>query len=81
MVERAQTLAESGDWRLACKLADWAHHAAPHDTKIKLFRGHLYQARAAEETSTMTVGIYNSVAREMGIEMKNQATFSAQEKN
>ena len=81
LVERARTLAESGDWRLACKLADWAHHAAPHDTKIKLFRGHLYQARAAEETSTMTVGIYNSVAREMGIEMKNQATFSAQEKN
>jgi hypothetical protein len=28
----------------------------------------------------MTIGIYNSIAREMGIEMKDQPTFSAQEK-
>ena len=79
LMERAQILSESGQWRLACKLADWAHHAAPNDTDIKLFRGKLYQARTNHETSTMTIGIYNSIAREMGVEMKDQATFSAQE--
>ena len=79
LMERAQILSESGQWRLACKLADWAHHAAPNDPDIKLFRGKLYQARTNHETSTMTIGIYNSIAREMGVEMKDQATFSAQE--
>ncbi len=77
---RAQALAAAGDLRLACHLADWAWTAAPDDEAIRAIRGDIYARRAAEERSTMAVGIFRTTAREMGVELEDQATFAAQQR-
>ena len=80
LMERAVELAAQEEWRLACKLADIAFNSDPTDKETMLRRGMLYSERAKVETSTMTVGIFNSTAREMGILPNSDNTFSAQEK-
>lgn len=80
LMERAVELAAQEEWRLACKLADIAFNSDPTDKETMLRRGMLYSERAKVETSTMTVGIFNSTAREMGILPDSDNTFSAQEK-
>ena len=80
LMQRALELAEQEEWRLACKLADIAFNSDPTNPTIMQNRGKLYSERAKVETSTMTVGIFNSTAREMGILPKSDNTFSVQEK-
>jgi len=75
---RASALAEQGDLQLASHLADWAWTAAPDDEAIRLVRGQIYHQRSLTERSTMAVGIYRTVAREMGIAMSDEPTFRAQ---
>ena len=81
LLVRARQLAEAGNLRLACHLADWAHHAAPQDAGARTLRGEIYAARAAAEQSTMAVGIFNSTAREMGIDLADEPTFRSQQQS
>jgi glyoxylase-like metal-dependent hydrolase (beta-lactamase superfamily II) len=62
LVERADTLSRSGEYRLACHLADYALEAAPSDSFVQAKVAEVYESRAATETSLMTVNIYNSAA-------------------
>lgn len=62
LARRAQDLAEAGDLRLACHLAEFAVLAAPDDAEAHAVRAHVYQARRDSETSLMAKGIYGSTA-------------------
>jgi glyoxylase-like metal-dependent hydrolase (beta-lactamase superfamily II) len=62
LVERAQTVAAAGDYRLACHLADFALEADPADSHVQETVASLYEARAEAEQSLMTINIYNSAA-------------------
>ena len=64
LVERAQTLSDQGEHRLACHLADLAGWAAPDDAGIHRVRAAVYLARRAAETSLMAKGIFAGAARE-----------------
>jgi alkyl sulfatase BDS1-like metallo-beta-lactamase superfamily hydrolase len=58
LAARARELAEAGDFRLACHLAEWAALAAPDDDAIRGARAEVYAARLAQESSLMAQGIY-----------------------
>ncbi|HEY0105249.1 MAG TPA: alkyl sulfatase dimerization domain-containing protein, partial [Rhizomicrobium sp.] len=62
LAERAQALAASGQFRLACHLADFALEAAPSDPDVQVRVAAIYEARADTETSLMTINLYNSAA-------------------
>ncbi len=62
LAERAEALAASGDVRLACHLADFALEAAPSDSAVQEKVAGLYEKRASQETSLMTINIFNSAA-------------------
>lgn len=62
LIERAQKLADDGDWRLACHLLDYALEAAPEDTVVREAAARLYEQRAATETSLMAINLFNSAA-------------------
>ncbi|HWA92437.1 MAG TPA: alkyl sulfatase dimerization domain-containing protein [Rhizomicrobium sp.] len=62
LAERAATLADKGELRLACHLADFALEAAPGDAAVQAKIAAVYEARAAKETSLMAVNIFNSAA-------------------
>jgi alkyl sulfatase BDS1-like metallo-beta-lactamase superfamily hydrolase len=62
MLERATALAEQGDLRLACHLADYALEAATDDAATQLAVAAIYQQRAKGETSLMAVNLYRSAA-------------------
>jgi glyoxylase-like metal-dependent hydrolase (beta-lactamase superfamily II) len=62
LAERAATLAEKGDFRLACHLADFALEAAPQDSQVQEKVAGIYEKRAAQETSLMTINIFHSAA-------------------
>lgn len=64
LIARAQTVAEQGDHRLACHLADLAGWAAPADGGIHRTRALIYRARRKQETSLMAKGIFAGAARE-----------------
>ncbi|MDX2378477.1 MAG: alkyl sulfatase dimerization domain-containing protein [Acidimicrobiia bacterium] len=64
MIERASTVAESGDFRLACHLADIAGAAAPDDQGVHRERAVIYRNRRKQETSLMSKGIFAGAARE-----------------
>ncbi len=64
MIERASAIAESGDFRLACHLADIAGSAAPDDRGIHRQRAVIYRNRRKQETSLMSKGIFAGAARE-----------------
>ncbi len=64
LVERAVALSETGDFRLACHLADLAGWAAPDDGGIHAQRALVYRARRAAEGSLMAKGIFAGAARE-----------------
>lgn len=63
LADRAKSLADAGDFRLACRLIDWAADAAPDDDAIRETRGELYERRVAIEPSTMSKGIFGAEAR------------------
>jgi len=64
LIDRATQLADTGDFRLACHLADLAGWAAPTDSGVHAKRALVYRARRAAETSLMAKGIYAGAARE-----------------
>jgi len=62
LAERAQELATTGDWRLACHLADYALEAEPQGARIQTIVAAIYSGRAETETSLMAANLYNSAA-------------------
>jgi len=59
LAERARELAAAGDLRLAGHLAEFAAQAAPDDKGVHAARAEVFGARAREEASTMSKGIYS----------------------
>ncbi|NCZ56302.1 MAG: MBL fold metallo-hydrolase [Acidimicrobiia bacterium] len=64
LIARAKGLAEDGDLRLACHLADFAAWAAPDDPTIHTRRAEIYNKRRDVELSLMSKGIFKAAARE-----------------
>lgn len=64
LAERAAALAEDGELRLACHLADLAGWAAPDDPGIHAVRAQIYRTRRSAESSLMSKGIFAAAARE-----------------
>ena len=58
LIDRAGSLADRGNLRLAAQVAEWATQAAPDDPGAHAMRADVYRRRAAEETSTMAKGIF-----------------------
>jgi len=56
---RAQEVAAAGDLRLAGHLAELAAQAAPDDPGVHAVRAEVFGARAREEASTMSRGIFS----------------------
>ena len=79
LIQRALELSSQNKWRLSCKLADLAYQCDKNNIDINTSRGQIYSLRAENETSTMSVGIFNSIAREMGIDPSSNNTFKNQE--
>jgi alkyl sulfatase BDS1-like metallo-beta-lactamase superfamily hydrolase len=59
LAERAREVAAAGDLRLAGHLAELAAQAAPDDKGVHAARAEVFAARAGEEASTMSKGIYS----------------------
>jgi glyoxylase-like metal-dependent hydrolase (beta-lactamase superfamily II) len=64
LIDRATTLSDAGEHRLACHLADLAGWAAPADAGVHAARAAVYRARRAAESSLMAKGIFAGAARE-----------------
>ena len=64
LAQRALELADRGDLRLACHLAQMAGDAAPEDPVVHEIRRDVYRARRAESTSLMARGIFGSAIAE-----------------
>jgi len=72
LIARAKGLAEDGDMRLACHLADFAAWAAPDDATIHTRRAEIYNKRRDVELSLMSKGIFKAAARESEAVVKRQ---------
>lgn len=72
LMARAKGLAEDGDMRLACHLADFAGWAAPDDAAVHARRAELYELRRKQELSLMSKGIFRAAARESEAVVKRQ---------
>ena len=72
LIARAKGLAEEGDIRLACHLADFAAWAAPDDATIHTRRAEIYNKRRDVELSLMSKGIFKAAARESEAVVKRQ---------
>jgi alkyl sulfatase BDS1-like metallo-beta-lactamase superfamily hydrolase len=64
LAKRAQELAATGDLRLAGHLAEMAALAAPDDSGVHAARAEVFGARATEERSTMSKGVFAWAQRE-----------------
>ena len=62
LAERAEKLAASGDFRLACHFADYALEADPSDADVQVKVASVYDKRAENEQSLMAINIFNSAA-------------------
>lgn len=62
LVARAEKLAEAGELRLACHLADFALEAEPGDKSVQEAVARIYDRRAKAEQSLMAINIFNSAA-------------------
>ncbi len=58
LADRARELAAHGDLRLAGHLAEIAAQAEPHDPGVHAVRAEVFGARAREEASTMSKGVF-----------------------
>jgi alkyl sulfatase BDS1-like metallo-beta-lactamase superfamily hydrolase len=72
LIARAKGLAEDGDMRLACHLADFAGWAAPDDIAVHTRRAEIYELRRKQELSLMSKGIFRAAARESEAVVKRQ---------
>lgn len=59
---RAKRIAESGDLRTACHLADYALEADPDDAKVCDLVASIYERRAKGESSLMAINLFSSAA-------------------
>jgi len=64
LVERAETLAASGDFALACQLVEWAWQADPGDEAVRAARAAIYKKRAQGERSLMARSIFQGASEE-----------------
>jgi alkyl sulfatase BDS1-like metallo-beta-lactamase superfamily hydrolase len=64
LARRALDLADAGDFRLACDLAELAALAAPDNKAVHAARSDVFGRRAATELSTMSRGIFSWAAGE-----------------
>jgi alkyl sulfatase BDS1-like metallo-beta-lactamase superfamily hydrolase len=64
LAERAREVAAAGDLRLAGHLAELAAQAAPSDKGVHAVRAEVFGARAHEEASTMSKGIFSWAEQE-----------------
>ena len=64
LASRAQEVAAAGDLRLAGHLAELAALAAPNDAGVHAARAEVFGARAREERSTMSKGVFSWAQRE-----------------
>jgi alkyl sulfatase BDS1-like metallo-beta-lactamase superfamily hydrolase len=64
LADRARAAAAGGDLRLAGHLAELAAQAAPDDPGVHAVRAEVFGARAKEEASTMSKGIFSWAAHE-----------------
>ncbi len=62
LLARATALAEAGDTRLACHLADYALEASPDDAEVQVGVAAIYKLRADGETSLMAINLFHSAA-------------------
>ncbi len=63
LIERATTLSEAGDHRLACHLAEMATRAS-NDPAIRKRRGEIYAKRAETERSLMARSIFRAASED-----------------
>jgi alkyl sulfatase BDS1-like metallo-beta-lactamase superfamily hydrolase len=64
LADRAGELAGAGELRLAGHLAELAAQAAPDDASVHRVRAEVFSARAADELSTMSKGVFSWAADE-----------------
>jgi alkyl sulfatase BDS1-like metallo-beta-lactamase superfamily hydrolase len=64
LVERAGSLSQEGDLRLACHLIEWALAAAPKERAVHEVRAEIYGRRADQERALMTRNIFRAAERE-----------------
>ncbi|MFZ2468426.1 MAG: alkyl sulfatase dimerization domain-containing protein, partial [Parvibaculum sedimenti] len=64
LARRAEALADQGDLRLACHLAELAAQAAPDNCDVHAARAAIYGKRRKSEASLMAKGIYGWAERE-----------------
>ena len=62
LLVRARAVADGGDLRLACHLADFALEVDPSDSDIADGVAELYELRAEAETGLMSINIFRSAA-------------------
>ena len=64
LAARAKELADAGDLRLACHLAEMAALAAPDDRAVHEIRTDVYDQRMRAERSTMSRGVFRAAAND-----------------
>lgn len=64
LAKRAVALAESGELRLACHLAEMAGLAEPESVEVHTLRAEVFSQRRGAETSLMAKGIFGSAVAE-----------------
>ena len=64
LLARARAALEAGELRIACHLVDTAASAEPESREAHALRAEVYARRVAQETSTMSKGIFGAAARE-----------------
>jgi alkyl sulfatase BDS1-like metallo-beta-lactamase superfamily hydrolase len=64
LAARARELADAGELRLACHLAELAAQAAADDADVHVVRADVYQQRRDRELSLMAKGIFGNAAGE-----------------
>ena len=62
LAQRAVVVADAGDLRLACQLAEWAAGADPDDATVRELRADVYRRRRESESSLMAKGIFGTAA-------------------
>lgn len=76
LAARARELVDSGDFRLACHLIEFATNADPTSEAVHEARSDIYLARRQRELSLMSKGIFGSAAAESmearGIEVERR---------
>lgn len=62
ILNRARSLAQRGEYALACHLIETAQHAAPQDAAVHEARALIYRGYSAEQSSSMARNILNHAA-------------------